>query len=225
MIASVRGRLVSLDANTAVIEPAEPGPGFIGLEVLVPAYLAEALGPRVGQEIALTTLAYLESHGQSTSFIPRLIGFQTPSERRFFERFTSVKGLGNRKALRALALTPSAIAGLIVTKDARGLQRLPEVGKRLAETIIAELSGKVEAFLSPEQTEALDAHAGGSTIAELKDLSPAAREAVAALMSLGENAGDAERMVRGAMRTLAGEAPADEILSAAFHARSAPAGL
>src|SRR5712671_6350629 len=92
-------------------------------------------------------MVYLEGQGQGTSFVPRVLGFATPREREFFELFTTVKGLGNKRALRALAREPVEIAGAIAEKNTRALQELPEIGKRLAETVIAELTGKVEKFV------------------------------------------------------------------------------
>ncbi len=59
--------------------------------------------------ITLTTFQYLESQGQGSSVIPRLVGFQSTAEREFFELFTTVKGIGNRRALRAMAEDPGVI--------------------------------------------------------------------------------------------------------------------
>ena len=41
---------------------------------------------------------------------------------------------------------PAAIAGYIETGDGAALARLPEIGKRTAERMIAELRGKLERF-------------------------------------------------------------------------------
>ena len=128
----------------------------MGYEVLLPAYLAQRLlaesgagelgGMGVGPVVTLYTLNYLESLNQGTSFIPRLIGFDSPRELAFFELLTSVKGLGNKRALRALATSPGAVARAIVERDARFLQGLPEIGPKLADLIVHELKVKAEAF-------------------------------------------------------------------------------
>lgn len=163
----------------------------IAYQVLVPAYLAPKLKGKIGQSVTLMTLHYLDSPNQGATFAPRLIGFESTREREFFELFTTVKGIGNRKALKALAIEPGAIAAAIVAKDARSLTKLPEIGKRLAETVIAELSGKVEAFLPLGEIEHLDrqvrnALPRGDSVVE---------EAVDTLVALGEVRAEAERLV------------------------------
>lgn len=194
MITRLSGILESLDELAGTVVPAgQPG---VAYEVLLPAYLAGRLGTRVGQAVTLATLEYLDSPNQGATFVPRLVGFADVREREFFELLTTVKGIGNRKALRLLAAEPGAIASAIASKDSKSLQKLPEVGKRLAETMIAELSGKVEGFLTRGEALALDAAASGRV--ELK-LPPAAEEAVEALVALGEMRSEAERLVARAL--------------------------
>ncbi len=201
MIRSISGILVELDlplgggrsaANTAAL--IEPEGSATGYEVLLPAFLGPSLEPKIGQSVRLRTLHYLESQGQGTSFIPRLIGFTHDHQRRFFEAFTTVKGLGYRRALRALAIEPADIAELIVTKNAKGLIALPEVGKRLAETIIAELTGKVDGFLDLSATDGIG-RIEPRPQRQASRLSPVAADAVEALISLGETRSEAERRI------------------------------
>jgi Holliday junction DNA helicase RuvA len=160
---------------------------------LVPAFLGVELAPRAGQAITLHTLQYLEGQGQGTSFIPRLIGFASVADRAFFEVFTSVSGIGNRKALRAMAHKPVTIARAIHEKDAKLLATLPEIGKRMAERVIAELDGKVDAFLvvgegvGPARVEMKPGLRGA--------LDPVHEDAIAALMTLGQTRGEAEENV------------------------------
>lgn len=207
---------------TGILEAADDsltitvGPFAIRAEA--PRYLLDRLAEsnQLGQEVTLHTRTDLESHNQGTSFTPRLIAFASPDERRFFEIFTSVKGLGAKRALRALAKDPAHIAAAIVAKDAKALQQLPEIGKRLAETVIAELTGKVDRFatelamqdMSPTTTT-------GSTI-EPSRLPPAAQEAVAALLALGETRADAERKVEAAFLNSDDDADADAIIQMVF---------
>ena len=184
-----------VDGAATVVPPGAP----IAIEVLLPQYLAERLGGRSGKAVTLVTLLYLESQGQGTSFVPRLVGFETQADRDFFELLTTVKGIGNRKALRAMALPPSAIASLITAKDAKGLTKLPEIGKRMAETVIAELTGKVEAFLSASDRSDVDAGAVGRA-GSGPAFGPAGTEAVEVLVALGDTRPEAERKVEAALR-------------------------
>ncbi|MBY0113280.1 MAG: hypothetical protein K2Y21_10690 [Phycisphaerales bacterium] len=218
MISRLTGKLESLEAAAAHL--ASPD-GSFAREVLIPAYVAPSLAPKLGQPVTLITLEYLESQGQGTSFIPRLIGFQTARDRDFFELFTTVKGIGNRKALRAMAIEPAQIARAIAERNAAALVKLPEIGKRLAETIIAELSGKVEAYLSERELQTLEIKS--SAVFTTPRLGPVAEEAVTALVALGETRGEAERRVALAMERASrtGKAAAttsDELIAAVFAA-------
>ena len=174
MIAKILGILEHVSSGSVLVNT-QSGMWY---EVLVPACDVERLRMRIGQEIALFTIHYLEgdpSHGSQT---PRLVGFMNDNDRVFFRLFTTVKGIGNRKALRALAKPVGEIASAIAAKDARYLTQLPEIGKRTAEQIIAELNGKVEPFAGPAAPAATP-------------LSEAANEAVSVLVQLGEKRADA----------------------------------
>ena len=210
MITRIAGTLVSVDARGGVVQPEGTG---LAYEVLLPAYLADRLAAEVGRRVILHTLEYLEAQGQGTSFVPRLIGFESRDDRRFFEVFTTVKGMGNKRALRALAVPPGEVAAMVVSKDAKGLQRLPEIGKRVAETVIVELSGKLDAFVT---ADALERRAGSLAEPSI-GISPEAAEAVRALIALGETRDAAERLVERAVRRSNGTlTTADQILAAAF---------
>ncbi len=179
MIARITGRLEQVAQGGALIDS---GTG-LSYEVLIPAFDAERLAARVGQEVALFTIHYIEgdpSHGVQT---PRLIGFVSDSDRSFFRVFTTVKGIGVRKALRALVRPVGEVAGAIQAKDSHFLVELPEIGKRTAEQIIAELHGKVEDF------------AGAAVPLSVAKLPDAAAEAVSVLVQLGERRADALALV------------------------------
>jgi len=206
MLTRIQGRLESVERFSAVLEPPSGGLWF---EVLLPGFVALNLADRVGQSVTLHTLHYLESQGQGSAFVPRLIGFTSPSDRRFFELFTTVKGLGARKALKALAREPAAIAAAIAARDTKELIGLPEIGKRLAETIVAELSGKIEAFLVEPITEPKGIRAGGAR-------SPAQREAIATIVALGAPEAEAEAMVLAAAERAGSDSNVQAIIRAVY---------
>jgi len=120
--------------------------GDVTYELLVPACDEAQWMSSVGATVSLHTLHYLESQGQGASFWPRLIGFREPGDRDFFDLFTSVKGIGMRRALRSIAIPPARIAEAIVVKDTALLMSLPEIGKKTAETMVLELRDKVTSF-------------------------------------------------------------------------------
>ena len=206
MITRLTGTLEAIEDGVAVVGVPETG---LAYEVLLPTYMVEHLESRVGHSITLQTRHHLESLNQGASFIPRLIGFVSPADRRFFELFTTVKGLGARKALRALAEEPGAIARHIASRDARSLQKLPEIGKRLAETIIAELSDRVAPYLADDLDRV-------EPKAPKRAITPPAEEAIEALIALGESRLDAERKVERALSRNGDLASAEAILANAF---------
>lgn len=179
MIARISGTLEEISGTAALIGT---GTG-LWYEVLVPACDVERLGGRVGKEVVLFTIHYMEGDPSHGAVTPRLVGFLSEADRRFFRVFTTVKGIGNRKALRALAKPISEIASAIVAKDTRYLTQLPEIGKRTSEQIVTELAGKVEEF------------AGPAAAAAATPLSDAANEAVSVLVQLGERRADALALV------------------------------
>src|SRR5690554_6598524 len=99
MITRIEGRLSAVHSHKVELEC----PPFT-YELLVPAADVPALNTQIGRDVAFHTLHYYEMHGQGSSYIPRLIGFRTPADRAFFELFTTVKGVGVKKALKALEL-------------------------------------------------------------------------------------------------------------------------
>ncbi len=152
-------------------------------EVMIPACDVRRLEQRVGQDVVLHTIHHLEGDPSRGMQAPRLIGFLAEIDRQFFRLFTTVKGIGIRKALRALARPIPEIAAAIQAKDPRYLVTLPEIGKRTAEQIVAELHGKVDQF------------AGKATLPETPELSAPAAEAIAVLIQLGERRPDAMALV------------------------------
>lgn len=242
MITRITGVLESIEGTVATVALVGGG---LAYEVLIPAYLAHRLrsGPgspsaaapspssraaavaaaapvQMNLPVTLHTLEYLEGQGQGTSFIPRLIGFASPAEREFFDLLTSVKGLGNKRTLRALAVEPGSVVQAIVGRDARRLQDLPEIGKKLAETIILELRDKAQRFagLFGVQPEPGSGSVGASGFIEER-FSAQAIEAISALTNLGEQQPVAEQMVLRALRHRPELTSADEIISAAYAAR------
>ena len=180
MIARITGRLEEIADGSALVDA---GAG-LWYEVLIPAFDVERLSRRVGQDVILHTIHYFEgdpSHGQQA---PRLIGFLAETDRAFFKIFTTVKGVGIRRALRSLVRAPSEVASAIQAREAKFLQALPEIGPRTAERIIAELHGKLDKFAG-EHVLALGE----------MELPEEAVEAIAVLVQLGEKRADAGALV------------------------------
>ncbi|MHC4645556.1 MAG: Holliday junction branch migration protein RuvA [Planctomycetota bacterium] len=141
MIARIEGKLVRLDGDRALVQV-----GPIGYEVMLASYCVSALAGKVGTDIALCTMEYYEGTPGGGSFVPRMVGFLSASEKDFFTKFTSVKGIGIRKGLRSLSIPIATVASAIENGDDKMLMSLDGVGKRMAQQIIAELRGKLHVF-------------------------------------------------------------------------------
>jgi len=164
MIATIEGKLLNLDTDSALVQV-----GAIGYEVMLPSYCVNALADKIGSDISLCTMEYYEGTPGGGNMIPRMVGFLNAGERDFFKKYTSVKGIGIKKGLRSLSVPIATIAAAIEDGDARILMSLPSVGKRMAQQIIAELKGKLQVFaigagpagpaefrFKPHQAEALE---------------------------------------------------------------------
>jgi Holliday junction DNA helicase RuvA len=199
MIARIHGLLQSLSSGHALVRVGSLEQGALDYELLLPAFVEARLGPSIGKNVSLFTFHFLESQGQGSSMLPRLAGFLSQEDLRFYLLFTTVKGIGYKRALRAMALETPQIAGAIADRDEKLLQSLPEVGKRTAETIIVTLRGKVDAFIT---AAAFGKGAASSTSSGAK--APAtggslAREALEALLALGESRVQAIQWIDTAM--------------------------
>ena len=211
MIAKINGTLAEIADSTVLIEL-----GDVGYEVMVPGYALELLSGKLGQQVSLYTLEYLEgSIATGSNLVPRLIGFMHSEERSFFERFTSVKGLGMRKALKALTMPISRVADAIESKDAKMLQTLPGVGKRLAEQIIVSLTGKMDKF----------ALAAADQRSDTSGWTQGHTEALEILLQLGERRTDAQDLIERVRQVDPKIDKAEQIVQAVYRIKAgAPAG-
>lgn len=163
--------------------------GPLVLELLIAAADVPLLEGREDEEVTFQTSMYIEGDMSGGTAVPRLIGFLRASDRDFFHQFITVKGIGPKKALKAMMLPAAEVAHAIELKDARTLTKLPMIGKRAAEQIIAELAGKVGRYVGT----GIPIPAKRTTI--LGTLSQVEEDAVAALVALGERRQDAEGLL------------------------------
>jgi Holliday junction DNA helicase RuvA len=159
--------------------------GDLTRELMVPAADIPFLQTKIGSPVTFFTLEYIEGNASFGQLAPKMLGFLRIEDKEFFDLFTTVKGIGTRKALRALAIPTGQIASAIALKDTRKLSSLPQIGKRAAEQIIAELHGKVEKF-------AVASAPGAIPVEQLPDHQQLAIEA---LVKLGERRPEAENWV------------------------------
>jgi len=179
MIAKIEGKLVKLDGDIALIQV-----GQLTYEVMLPGYCISSLAGQIGSTVNLCTMEYFEGNAVGGNLIPRMIGFMNTSERDFFTKFTSVKGIGIKKALRLLSMPIATIASAIENGDEKLLIALDGVGKRMAAQIVAELKGKLGRF-------ALGESAAPAAIA----FKPFQAEALEILIAWGEKRNEAMELI------------------------------
>lgn len=185
MISALTGELRRVDDGRVHLAV-----GPVVYELLVPAADLTELQASLGETVTFHTLMYLEGDANRGNLEPRLLGFLRAEDKKFFNLFTTVKGIGPKTALRALAVPVGEIAQAIESKDTRFLVQLDGVGKRTAELIVAELAGKVKDF-ALAYTPIPGAATHGRHAAWEED-------AISALMQLGERRPDAERLLERA---------------------------
>lgn len=145
MIAGIEGKLIALEEDRGRIQV-----GPVCYEVLLPGYAVSALSGSIGTTVSLSTFEYYEGAPGGGNLVPRLVGFLSDAEKAFFDRYTSVKGMGIRKGLKSLSMPIGRIADAIENGDEKFLATLPGIGKRMAQVILAELKGKLSRFAASE---------------------------------------------------------------------------
>ena len=196
MIASVRGTLVRVDGERAVVEV-----GGLGIEVLASGRTLASLVPRVGDEVSLHT--YLNVREDAL----QLFGFREPGERTFFLWLTAVSGVGPKVALAVLSGYPVAELELAVARDdVKKFESIPGIGKKLAQRLVVELKDKV-GELPP-----VGAGEAGAPVATDGFI-----QARSALQNLGLTLREAEEALRGA----ADDASVEELVKYALTRKAA----
>ncbi|MCX8277467.1 MAG: helix-hairpin-helix domain-containing protein [Dehalococcoidia bacterium] len=189
MISYITGKIRSLsrEPGRAVIIA-----GGVGYEISLPAYVYQSLSnDGIGEDSNVELEIYY--HVTDRQPKPMLVGFRHPSEKQFFEQLIQVEGIGPAKAAAALVFPVSTIASAIETEDLGSLQRLPGIGSRAAQKIVATLKGKVAAT-------ALLQDAGTSEPGQVVTASDARSEAIEALVTLGYRPTEAQDKVDDVIR-------------------------
>jgi len=123
-----------------------------------------------------------------------LFGFGTDEERAWFVRLQDVHGVAGKAAMAILdAITPAELMDAIALGDAKVLERAKGVGKKLAERIVHDLSGKAPPMGRFGRFEA--ASAAGMASTPIAAATGARGEAISALVNLGYSQSDAARAV------------------------------
>ncbi len=210
MIVRLTGMLVDVFEETIVIER-----DGVAREVLVPQFAVSELAACRGREVTIHTLELFEGNQASGHLVPRILGFCHPEDKLFFTRFVGVKGIGPRKALKALSEPVRRIATWIESGDAKALTRLPGIGKRAAELIIASLKGKLSDLALPGE---------GEPAQQSVSLTPTQHDALEVLVAWGDPRVDAQRWLERAAQLHPDTDAPDEWVRAAYRVKTGAEG-
>ncbi len=174
MIYSVKGKLIYLDPQTAVVEC-----GGVGFRCQITMNTAREMPP-VGEEARLFT--YMNVREDAIE----LFGFADKSEMDCFKQLISISGVGPKAATAILSeMTPDKVALAAATGDYKAFTKAQGVGGKTAQRIVLELKDKVKGF-----TSEMPMQPGG-----VASVSGNAEAAVSALTMLGFTAGEASAAV------------------------------
>jgi Holliday junction DNA helicase RuvA len=208
MIVRITGKLAGINTDNVILDR-----DGVCYEVHMPASAIYTLSGKLGQTITLYTIEYYEGTAVGGNLFPRLVGFIEPDDRAFFMEFVKVKGLGYRKTLRALAQPIADIASAIEQGDVRFLAKLPEIGKRTADQLVASLHGKLGRY-----TVARGEMPMGE--GETENLDQLQREALEVLMQLGEKRIEAVELIQKVCKADAGLDDPGKIVEAVYRRKA-----
>lgn len=157
----------------------------VGYELLLPMTSFYAL-PETGASATLFTHMVVREDAHL------LFGFMQKRDRTLFRELIKTNGVGPKLALAILsAMSVDEFSYAIEREELSKLVKIPGVGKKTAERLLVELKGKFK-DVKP--------HFFVDNVADLPNAQPLdddpASEAVAALISLGYKAPEAEKMVK-----------------------------
>lgn len=191
MISRIRGELVVRDLERVEIATS----GGVTYEAFIPTTVYERL-PKLGEQVSLRTVQVVREDSLT------LYGFLEETEKIVFTRLLGATGVGPRLALGLMsAMSAESLVRAVRDRNVAALTAVSGVGKKTAERIALELSGKLDDI--PFAPSALGARA------------PATEEALRALTALGVTIPDAERAVRAVVQEK-GPLPAAELIREAL---------
>ncbi|HET8701756.1 MAG TPA: Holliday junction branch migration protein RuvA [Nitrococcus sp.] len=179
MIGRLRGILVEKQPPRLLVDV-----HGVGFEVEAPMSTFYEL-PALDAEVILRTHLVIKEDGHT------LYGFHTEHERALFRSLIRISGVGPKVALSLLSGMPAEeFLRCVRQRDTAALVRLPGVGKKTAERLVVEMQDRLSA---------LDAHVARTpgVPPSLRGTGEVVADAFSALLALGYNPHDANRLLAG----------------------------
>ena len=132
MIASLTGRVQSVQSNSMVLDVA--GVGYL---LNITAALAQSLKLETTEMLHTTMVVREDSM--------TLFGFATVHERELFDLLRSVTGVGPKSSLAILgSLSTDQIFDAVATEDDEAFKKVSGIGPKTAKLIVVSLAGKLK---------------------------------------------------------------------------------
>jgi Holliday junction DNA helicase RuvA len=189
MIAAVRGKVFRFSPGRLAVDT---GSGVI-LQLAVPVSSFQHLC--LGQEVLLYTVLKVKDEDIL------LYGFLAEEEKAFFEKLLAVSGIGGKTAMACVsALAPAEWRTVIAAGDVARISAIPGIGRKTAQRIILELTGKLET--EPAEAAA-STRLGSDLVSGLVNLgypAKAARETIARVLKENPGQESFETLFRAALK-------------------------
>ncbi len=188
--------------------------GGVGYELLLPYFVMRSLNEEEkseGDDVEMEVYF----HASERQPKPVLVGFRKEFERTFFEKLIQVEDVGVSTAARALVFSVSTIARAIEDGDTALLVKMPGIGRRTADKMVATLRGKVAEW-------ALLRDEGYATVPTAPARGDVQEEVVSVLVSLGHRRADARQKVEDAAKVVSNAKDSQELLREVFRMERGP---
>ncbi len=205
MMYSIKGRLIQVRENSAVIEDRSG----ISWELEISARTAQTLGKTIEPEGEVSLFTHLHHREDAMN----LYGFIDLDERRFFSLLIKVNGVGPKQSIKLLsAASPGDLSGAIIAEDESFLTSLPGIGAKGAKKLILTLKDEVGKSFEAEYAGMPD---------HRKSIEPESDSLVDALVQMGFDRKDSQAAVSRLRKEGAAEQPGEgELLRRAIVALS-----
>ena len=193
MIARIKGKVIEIDTQQLVVDVSG-----IGYEVEVPVATVAAVKLNAGVE--------LFSHFVVREDTQTIFGFLHRADRDLFRALIRVNKVGPKLALAILSsVNAQAFAGLVQSNEVKTLNRIPGVGRVMAERLIMEMRDKVDEWQGAltlggdpkTENSALD-----DAETALVGLGYRSQEVSRVLAQIGDTADNVEGLIRQALKLL-----------------------
>ena len=160
MISYIRGELVALEEDKAIVDV-----GGVGYGIFMSG---QAMGqlPPVGSKVKIHTYLNVKEDAM------QLYGFLNRDALSVFKLLIGVSGIGPKGGLGILAqLTPDELRFAVMSKDIKAISAAPGIGKKTAEKLIVELGAneipRIDVFNKCDRVEAGDLRPHGADICSI----------------------------------------------------------